>query len=974
MSAAAGIETNKTTDCEDCPLPLPEPLRGHGLTSCLNTIAPLIDAARERVRLGARHLAACYVDFPFDPETIEELLAVNLAEPLLAMMTRVMVLELHVARLEGLLSGDTPQQRFASFLARLRQPEIAEKLFAEYPVMVDQITCRLERWAVFSLEFLRHLCDDWSSLRDLMPVNDPGLLVEVKTGAGDTHRNGRSVIIATFTSGARIVYKPRSLAVDYHFQQLLEWLNACGTQPQFRVLGVLNCGDHGWTEFIETAPCTTRNQVTWFYRRQGAYLAILYGLHASDFHCENLIAAGEHPVLIDLEALFHPSLETGSDAGVSGDSTLEYSALRVGLLPMRIWADEDQPGVDMSGLGSAAGQMSPRGILQWESADTDEMRVVRKRMPMPESENRPSLNGERVNAIDFVDAVAEGFLSTYRALLDRRIDLLNVLDRFSRDEVRVIARGTSSYGALLHESFHPDVLRDQRDRVAMFDRLRDISSGSTALMKLIEAEQRDLLGGDIPFFTTMPGSRHLWTSDKDRMEEFFDEPALARVKRHLLQLNHDDLERQSWIVRASMATLDSQTDKYTSRQTLRSPLAPSGVTSDQLIFAASEIGDRLAGLAFTAGTGAAWLGLMPAGETEWNVAPLGIDFYDGLPGVAVFLARLGEVTGDGRYSNLARSAVQSLRRQVEQAQRFRLVGGFNGWGGVIYSLAHLSSIWEASSLLDEAEALLPLLPELIRNDTRLDVIAGVAGCALALRSLYQCRPSAAITDLARACGERLLGTAQATQAGKGWICGSNAVCPLTGFAHGNAGIAYALVEISDMTGDQLFAEYAKTAFDYERSIFSPVHGNWPDLRSNAPEGFAAAWCHGAPGIGLSRLCALRYQHDSALQAEIDIALSTTAARGFGSNHTLCHGDLGNAEILLYAWQILNEPRWRAEANRALAAVIHESRHGGWICGNPRAIESPGMMTGLAGMGYALLRFADPGAVPSILALEPPVLS
>jgi lantibiotic modifying enzyme len=270
--------------------------------------------------------------------------------------------------------------------------------------------------------------------------------------------------------------------------------------------------------------------------------------------------------------------------------------------------------------------------------------------------------------------------------------------------------------------------------------------------------------------------------------------------------------------------------------------------------------------------------------------------------------------------------------------------------------------------------MLPPLPDLIRDDARLDIVAGTAGCALALRSLYRCKPSAAVADLARACGERLVETAQATETGTGWICGTNAVRPLTGFAHGNAGIAYALFEISAMTGDRSFAEYAKMAFDYERSIFSSAHGNWPDLRSNAPEGFAAAWCHGAPGIGLSRICALRHQNDPALRGEIDVALSTTAARGFGSNHTLCHGDLGNAEILLYAAQTLGEPRWRAEANRAVAAVIHESRRSGWICGNPRAIESPGMMTGLAGMGYALLRFADPAAVPSILALEPPVLS
>ena len=60
---------------------------------------------------------------------------------------------------------------------------------------------------------------------------DPGPLVEVQGGAGDTHRNGRSVMILTFSNGARIVYKPRSLAVEAHFQQLLGWLNEHGAEP-----------------------------------------------------------------------------------------------------------------------------------------------------------------------------------------------------------------------------------------------------------------------------------------------------------------------------------------------------------------------------------------------------------------------------------------------------------------------------------------------------------------------------------------------------------------------------------------------------------------------------------------------------------------------------------------------------------------------------------------------------------------------
>jgi hypothetical protein len=45
--------------------------------------------------------------------------------------------------------------------------------------------------------------------------------------------------------------------------------------------------------------------------------------------------------------------------------------------------------------------------------------------------------------------------------------------------------------------------------------------------------------------------------------------------------------------------------------------------------------------------------------------------------------------------------------------------------------------------------------------------------------------------------------------------------------------------------------------------------------------------------------------------------------------------------------------------------------GAWRCGTPLGVESPGLMTGLAGIGYQYLRLHDPKRVPSVLAVEPP---
>ena len=49
------------------------------------------------------------------------------------MLSRTLVLELNVARLEGVLEGDTAEERFSSFVRRLRQPQAALALFPYRP-------------------------------------------------------------------------------------------------------------------------------------------------------------------------------------------------------------------------------------------------------------------------------------------------------------------------------------------------------------------------------------------------------------------------------------------------------------------------------------------------------------------------------------------------------------------------------------------------------------------------------------------------------------------------------------------------------------------------------------------------------------------------------------------------------------------------------------------------------------------------
>jgi len=952
---------------------------------------PLIRSGFRRLHSQLRLIEQSQPALPFDPHKIEELFLPHLLKSLARMMTRAMVLELNVARLQGALRGQTPEERFRSFLERLSQPEAAIAILKEYPVLARQMVTCTDDWVESSLEFLSRLCADWDSIcASFTGGEDPGKLAEVTFGAGDTHRQGRSVAIATFSSGFKLVYKPRSLAVDVHFAELLTWFNERGDHPAFFAPRTLDRKTHGWSEFVSAKSCACQEEVRRFYERQGGYLALLYALEAVDFHFENLIAAGEHPVLIDLEALFHPRLsDMHSSGGAQGFAVkvIDNSVLRVGLLPQRLWANDESEGVDLSGLGGMPGQLTPTDVPGWESVDTDHMRLVFKRMEMQGSLNRPHLDGAQIRIEDYVDALVAGFTSVYRLLQKHRDELLSddgPLIRFANDEARVILRPSMTYALLLDHSYHPDVLRNALDRDRLFDRLWAVVPERASMSKVIPAEQSDLKRGDLPVFTSRPDSRDLWTSANQRIADFFDETSLDLVRRRLGNLGEDDLSRQIWFIRASLSALTrgKGRDKWGGSR-LREPESVAG--PGDLLAAARKVGERLGQLALRQNEQVCWISAKLINERAWNVVPTGLDLYSGLPGVALFLAYLGDAASEDRYTALAKNALASLtelyREQQAQTAPVKFgIGAFSGLGGLIYVLTHLAILWEEPELLAQAESIVGLLPNLIDEDEDLDLIGGAAGCARVLINLYRLTSSRRALAAAIQCGDRLIAKAQPMSPGIGWMTKITAARPLTGYSHGASGMADALLDLASLTGERRFREAGLEAIAYERSQFMPELNNWPDFRdfdpaeSKAELGAMTAWCHGAPGIGLARLRSLSQFDDAGVRREIEIALKNTLDRGFGLNHSLCHGDLGNLELLLEAGARLGNPQCFGRTKQIASMILESIKEDGWICGIPLGVETPGLMDGLAGIGYGLLRLANPARVPSVLTLAPPRLS
>ncbi len=387
-----------------------------------------------------------------------------------------------------------------------------------------------------------------------------------------------------------------------------------------------------------------------------------------------------------------------------------------------------------------------------------------------------------------------------------------------------------------------------------------------------------------------------------------------------------------------------------------------------------------------------WLGAEPQMRSSARGLPamtykaLGPTLYDGTSGVALFLAELYAVTGDAATRRTALGAIGQALSHADSVPPSSRLGLYSGWMGIALAAARIGIVLGEEELLCQATQLLERSMCENQDQHEFDLISGSAGAIAALVVLRDMLNHPSLLDFAVRLGDELLQTADRSDAGYSW---KSFAFPkqrgLTGFSHGTAGVGYALLELFRAAGDSRYRSTAEFAFNYERHWFDADAGNWPDFReelmqgkrSKRPLSFATFWCHGAPGIALSRLRAYRILNDETCKAEAMTALQTThemieiALHAGMENFSLCHGLAGNADVLLEGFEALGQ-----EWTKAHLLALEVAKFGietyvlpglEWPCGTHGG-KAPGMLLGLAGIGHFYLHLYSP-TTPSILILQ-----
>lgn len=829
------------------------------------------------------------------------------------------------------------------------------------------------------ISMLLHYYQDAADIKK--EFNISGEIIDMESGLSDPHNKGKSVIILTLDAGNKIVYKPRSLETDGLFQNFLNWFNQCASKNLY-ITKLIDKGDHGWVEYISYDPCENELEIKNFYNELGCILCILYIIRANDVHYENIIAHGSHPVLIDIETLFH-NIIVPVDNDTAEDEIyqlLERSVRRVGILPTMVWGKKGQKGVDISAVGGYENQKVPIEGISISNLYSDQMKIDYKTYNLQAAKNIPYIKNKKVNVSDFTSEISKGFEETYFLLSDKKIrkELVDQVMKFDNKYTRCIAKGTQIYSSLLRVSYHPDFLRSGLDREMLFSRLWRHAGDVKQLAQITPMEIEQLLDGDVPMFLTNTGKRDLYSCQNRIKENFFDKCGLDLVLEQVNLLDKNNYEYQKSFIDISL----SYDPEYNviKHQSITEPRVKKFDFEEQCILkekylqAAEMIGDHLINTAFRGkNKDICWMDINVLGEkaTDWNITPVGCDLYNGISGIMLFFANLYKLTGIRKYLDVTERCYVSLEMYLNKRVKYDylsnniLYGGYSGESPVIYALLTLGTELGHRFKIKEMLQLINIIVDNFKNkiekDKDYDILIGSSGLILHLLNLYKVTSDDCYLILAQKCASHLLdNTAQIDENCIGWKS-EIASYPLAGFAHGVSGVIFSLAQLHRVKPSREYISCIEKAINYETLLYNPKTKNWSDKRLSS-EGktydelniMPVAWCHGAPGILLSRLLIKDIDMSSniheQINQDIETALYTTMHRGFGRSHSLCHGDLGNIEILNLAAKMLNKPEIYDFTASYMNKIIDDLLHEDWIVGISYK-DSPGLMLGLSGILY-----------------------
>jgi len=765
-------------------------------------------------------------------------------------------------------------------------------LLTHFPMLNRLLgTCRTQLVDSVS-SALHHLSIDAESLGLALPA----FVDRIRLGLSDPHAGGRTVVALRIQPGRRIIYKPRSLAMEAFWSSLADLINRTDVPIEVGHARTWDKTTHGWMEAVVHNP---EYDTTSGARNAGGMLGLAALLGLTDLHCENVIASSGVFTPVDMECAITPAW-TGIGPSLPA---LFQAASSTGLLPT--WLMTGQRVQDVSGFFGSNGSSS-------------------KNLMLDESGSNILLNeGALGPFLDGFDAVVSWWRSSTASEL-----LPSVL------KARRVVRETDSYSRVLRQSYHPRALQSGLDwglSLAFHLDPMEMVRGP-AWKSVYRSELAQLRNLDIPRFEIDIDERHLrdvhgvivLTDARTPREEWLESVALVAEEKKGVMTALEQI-----LVAANVKATDAKSSTSAVSILIRSD----GMSPEETVI--HGIWRRLQKFALKVESNAVWLAPALGNAGEWQLRALSRNLYDGLPGVAIFLAAYARLFQNAEAGELASSAIRYFLASYVTRRPQDLHDYALGAYGVRLAAWLLGAEEVTRVQLDNSFA-----GDLSRWE-HVEVVNGLAGALIGFCD----SPSA---DAIR--GE-IVRRAQPDQRGT-FFPGSAGV--VTGASHGNSGIARCLAA-SGATPCVI-----SSIVQYENTCFESSIANWRVKPDGEVRG---SWCHGAPGIVMMRATMANEMSHELAELRMDTDVARAASRlgqlAFAS-HNYCCGAAGIMDALLLAGSFFESQVMLQSAAQIGRAVANEALSRGRLDLPHGPVELPqlGFFTGESGVGYALLRAMD----------------
>lgn len=928
----------------------------HGL---LNAIEDLVTAAQ--LELADNLYEAAWPHGLDATSALHSLIGTVPVEQFGVFVIPTMVRELHRLRMND---------RIDEFTALCQTPQYRKELLERYPVMWKLVVGVLTNWVCQSILFVERFLSDIGELAKCFATGSDMTVSSVRFMAnqGDAHNEGATVTIVE-TDSFRCVYKPRQATGDELVGEICSLLERAGATDLPCVPALLVRDDYFWQEYVAAVDVTEENAGD-LASSLGSMCAILYALQAEDVHHENVVLAQQGAVPIDLECVLHTMRPTDLDLTLAKNPASMYisrAATSLGIVPQPIISNAggETTSADISVFGYSSGTRLGVQVPQLRDFGKSTMRLVQGDAVFTDDD--PS--GNRQLLLDHTEEFISAFRSCYRTILGQVDGILDVVERYSSRNVRLICRPTMIYSKVLTESCHPDFLGDERDHTLCLSKLLVRFLGQPFRNPLIMEEIAALRTGYIPHVTVEIGTGILETNGH-RFEGVV--APMAAIRDRMRELSIDDLDKQVSLIELSFATRQVRGHQVPPTHTRRSETAD---RSGEVVEAAEDM------LAWTEKNMYEWDGLLghttltALTPTIWAITPSGLDLYNGLSGVVRAADSVAKVSNSEvadrllvKLANTFKSLDHLLTNDQDAVDKnvgALNVGAYDQIAGIALANAVFFDHFGDEDYQDSVRRALLMLAQMCPSDLNSDIISGAAGALLVASSLEQYAPNEAALAMKQAFlalkRNALVGPDHA-------VCWKNGgdESPLAGFSHGASGIASALSLLIGREGfdNAEVLQLIEGALTWEKKYYRRGLG-WSDLREDGGSQGMQTWCHGAAGAALARAQIL----DSAgslldprvkeqLTHELSDAFSITVVHTSQMidqqfSDCLCHGSLGNLIVLD---RLLERSEFESQGPLVDALwdrALTEGRLNGWKSGAIGGCNSMSFMMGIPGIAWGL---------------------